>query len=68
MLKVEYIRDGKNQIVGSKTGGFANGDSVARDRNGRIVGHSNDSFSNTRGADGRITSTNQAEVEPLFRW
>jgi hypothetical protein len=68
MLKVEYVRDGKNQIVGSKTTGFASGDSVARDRDGRILGHSSERFSNTRDADGRITSTNQADVDRLFDW
>jgi hypothetical protein len=40
MLKTEYIRDGRNQIMGSSTSGFANGDTVARDRSGKILGHS----------------------------
>jgi hypothetical protein len=40
MLKIEYVRDGKNQIIGSKTSGFGNGDTVARDRDGKILGHS----------------------------
>lgn len=35
MLKVEYVRNGKYQIVGNKTSGFANGDTVARDRDGK---------------------------------
>jgi len=68
MLKVEYVRNGKNQIVGGKTSGFASGDTVARDRNGHIVGHSNERFSNTRDVDGRLTSTNQADVDSLFEW
>ena len=29
-MKIEYVRDGKSQIVGSKTTGFANGDTVAQ--------------------------------------
>jgi hypothetical protein len=29
MLKVEYVRNEKNQIIGSNTSGFANGDTVA---------------------------------------
>jgi len=68
MLNLEYVRDGKNQIVGSKTTGFAIGDSAARDRDGRILGHSSERFSNTRDSDGRLTSTNQADVDSLFDW
>jgi hypothetical protein len=68
MLKVEYVRNGKNQIIGSKTSGFANGDTVARDRDGKILGHSNDTFGNTRDSNGRITSANQADADLLFDW
>jgi len=68
LLRVEYVRNGKNQIIGSKTSGFANGDTVARDRDGRILGHSNSKFGNTRDSNGRITSTNQADVDSLFDW
>lgn len=68
MLKVEYVRDGKNQIIGSKTSGFGNGDTVARDRIGKILGHSSSKFDNTRDANGRLTSTNQADVDSSFDW
>jgi hypothetical protein len=68
MLKVEYIRNGKNQIIGSKTTGFANGDKVARDRGGKILGHSNDTFGNTSDSNGRITSADQADPDLLFDW
>jgi hypothetical protein len=68
MLKIEYVRDGKSQIVGSKTTGFANGDTVARDHDGRIVGHSNNKFSTTRDSNAQIRSSNQADVESLFDW
>jgi hypothetical protein len=68
MLKVEYIRNGKNQIIGSKTSGFANGDTVARDRGGKVLGHSSDMFGNTRDLNGRITSANQANADLLFDW
>jgi len=68
MLKVEYVRTGKNQILGSKTSGFANGDTVARDRDGKILGRSSSKFGNTRDASGRITSTNQADADSLFDW
>ena len=67
MLKNEYIRDGKNQIIGSKTSGFENGDTVARDRDGRILGHSSSKFNNTRDGRGRLVSRNTADTGLLFR-
>jgi hypothetical protein len=67
MLKMEYVRDGKNQILGSTTSGFANGDTVARDRSGKILGHSNTTFENTRDSDGRLVSRNADDVGLLFR-
>jgi hypothetical protein len=68
MLKVEYVRDGKNKIIGTKTSGFSNGDAVARDRDGKILGRSSSKFGNTRDASGRLTSTNQADADSLFDW
>jgi hypothetical protein len=67
MLKTEFIRDGRNQIMGSITSGFANGDTVARDRSGKILGHSNSTFENTRDASGRLVSLNADDVGLLFR-
>jgi hypothetical protein len=67
MLKTEYIRDGRNQIIGSETGGFANGDTVARDRSGKILGHSNSTFKNTRDSSGCLVSRNADDVSLLFR-
>lgn len=67
MLTTEYIRDGKNQILGSITSGFANSDTIARDRSGRILGHANTRFENTRDADGRLVSRNIDDVGLLFR-
>ena len=67
MLKVEYARDGKNQIVGTKTTGFENGDEVARDSGGKILGHSNSAFGNTRDAQGKLVSRNQADADLLLR-
>ena len=67
MLKVEYVRDGKNQIMGAKTTGFENGDEVARDRDGRVLGRSSSVFANTRDAQGRLVSRNQADADLLLR-
>jgi YD repeat-containing protein len=66
MLKVEYIRDGNNQIIGTATSGLPNGDIVVRDREGRILGHANTVFNTTRDADGRLISRNAADVGLLF--
>ena len=66
MLKIEYVRNGKNQIIGSTTSGFANGDTVARDHSGRIVGHSNSIFHNTRDSAGRLISQNVDDTGLLF--
>jgi hypothetical protein len=38
VLKNEYVRNGKNQMIGRKTTGFSNGDTVARDANGNMLG------------------------------
>ena len=68
MLKKEYVRNGKNQIIGKKTTGFLNGDTVARDANGKILRRANSKFDITRDSEDRITSTNQADADSLFKW
>jgi len=67
MLKVEWVRDGKNQIIGNTTSGFPNGDVVARDRDGKIIGHSSAIFHNTRDGEGKLVSRNIANTGLLFR-
>ena len=37
MLKTEYVRDGKYQIIGKKTSGLAAGGTVAHDAHGKIL-------------------------------
>lgn len=37
MLKHEYVRGNKNQIIGRKTTGFSNGDTIARDADGKVL-------------------------------
>jgi hypothetical protein len=67
MLKTTYIRDGQNRILGNTTSGFASGEVVARDRSGKILGHSSRTFNNTRGANNQIVSINEADAKMLFR-
>jgi hypothetical protein len=68
VLKNEYVRNGKNQIIGRQTTGSSNGDTVARDANGNILGRANSKFGITRDSAGRITSTNQGDADSLFDW
>lgn len=67
MLKTKYIRDGKNQIIANRTTGLANADTIVRDSSGRIVGHSNSVFSNTRDSQGRLVSRNSNDPGLLAR-
>jgi hypothetical protein len=68
MLKIEYVRDGKHQIIGKKTSGLAAGETVAHDAHGKILGRSSQLFGTTRDAKGSLSSTNQADVNMLFDW
>ncbi len=45
----------------------SNGDSVARDRSGTILGRSSQTFNNTRDGSGRLASINSADARLLFR-
>jgi hypothetical protein len=67
VLNKEYVRDGKNQIIGSKTAGFTNSEVVARDAHGQVIGRSNDKYGITRDTSGRIVSNNDSDVDLLFR-
>jgi hypothetical protein len=66
MLKTTFIRDGHNQLLGTKTSGFSNGDTVARDRDGKILGHSSSRFASTRDSNGKLVCRNTADVGMLF--
>jgi hypothetical protein len=65
-MKVSTIRDGQGRIVGNTTS-YSNGDTVARDRGGSILGRSSQTFGITRGPNGRLVSNNTADARLLFR-
>jgi hypothetical protein len=67
MVKTEYIRDGKNQIIANLTTGLATADTVVREASGRILGHSNSVFNNTRDSQGRLVSRNSDNSGLLLR-
>ena len=61
MLKKDYIRDGKNQIIGSVTNGFDDTTAVTRDEHNTITGRTNDRFHTTRDEHGKLVSINSAD-------
>jgi hypothetical protein len=67
MLKVTFVRDGQNQITADTTAGFGTGHTVVRDRDGRILGHSNDRFGNTRDRQSTLVSRNNSDPGLLIR-
>jgi hypothetical protein len=62
MLEKTYIRDGKNQIVGSVTSGYHEGDvSVVRDNHNNLLGRTSERFNNTRDGQGGVVSINSSD-------
>jgi hypothetical protein len=67
MLKKEYIRDGKNKIVGSVTTGYVGScESIVRDEHEQIVGRTSERFGTTRDEHGGLVSTNSADAGLLI--
>ena len=60
-LVKKYIRDGKNQIIGSVTNGFDDTTAVTRDDHNKITGRTNDRFHTTRDEHGKLVSINSAD-------
>jgi hypothetical protein len=55
MLKIQFLRDGHNLILGNETR-FENGDVVARDRDDKILGRASNTFGNTRDGNAKLVS------------
>lgn len=53
--------------INSRTSGMAGGITVARARDGRILGSSSDLFRVTRDKNGSLVSQNTANVDLLFQ-
>jgi hypothetical protein len=60
-LKKEYLRGGKNEIIGSVTTGFSDESTVVRDEHEKIIGRTSDRFHATRDEHGGLVSTNCAD-------
>ena len=66
MLKVNPVRDGHSQLLGTTTTDTETGNVTATERGGRVLGHTSTTFNNTRDGSGRLISTNKADVGLLF--
>ncbi len=62
MLKKMYVRDGKNQVIGSVTTGFEGSfEALVRDENDNIIGRTSERFGTTRDEHGEVISINTAD-------
>ncbi len=67
MLKKEYVRDGKNRIIGSVTSGFVGSyEAIVKDEHEQIVGTTSERFHTTRDEHGGLVSINSADPELLI--
>jgi hypothetical protein len=68
-LKIKYIKDGQNKVIGSVTSGYAGDTSIARDEHGSVLGQSSDLFHTTRERDsgGSLVSIDTSDAGLLFR-
>jgi len=57
MLKKEYVRDGKNRVIGSVTSGFSDESAVIRDDQNQFAGRTSDRFD----AHGNLVSLNTSD-------
>ncbi len=66
-LEKKYIRNGRNELVGSVTSGYSDSTEIVRDEKGKLLGKTNLRFSNTRDACGRSVSIDTSDAGLLFR-
>lgn len=67
MLKKNYVRDGKNRIMGSVTSGYSDSSEVIRNEHEQITGRTNEKFQTTRDAHGSLVSINSSDPGLLIR-
>ena len=60
-LDKKYIRDGKRQIIGSVTTGYAAEQTVVRDSTAAVTGRTSGLFNTTRDGKGSLVSINSAD-------
>ncbi len=68
MLKKEYVRDGKRQIIGSVTTGYVGSfETIVRDEQNHIAGRTSERFQTTRDEDSKLVSINISDPGLLIR-
>jgi len=60
-LRKDYIRDGRNQIIGSVTSGYSDESEVVRNPDNQIAGRTSGIFNSVRDRDGSITSVDSSD-------
>jgi hypothetical protein len=66
-LEKTYVRDGRNHIIGSVTGGFDDESQVVRDEDGDILGRTSELFNTTRDKSGSLISNNTPDSGLIIR-
>jgi hypothetical protein len=61
MLKKDYVRGGKRQIIGSVTTGFSDTSAVVRDEKNQITGRTSERFRTTRDEHTNLLSINSPD-------
>lgn len=65
-LEKKFIRNGRNQLVGSVTSGYSDSTEIVRDEKGKLLGKTNGKFSNTRDSHNRLVSIDTPDAGLLF--
>ena len=65
-LEKKYIRNGRNQLVGSVTSGYSDNTEIVRNDKGKVLGKTNRNFSTTRDAHNRLRSIDTPDAGLLF--
>jgi hypothetical protein len=60
-LKKDYVRDGKQRIIGSVTTGFSDTSAVVRDEKNEITGRTSERFHTTRDNHSNLVSINSPD-------
>lgn len=60
-LKISFVRNGQNKIVGSVTTGYGDTSSLVRDGRNQIIGRSNERLRTTRDLHNKLVSTNTSD-------
>jgi len=68
MLRKTYLRDGRNQVVGSVTTGFTGSfETLVRDQRDHAIGRTSERFGTTRDEHGNLVSLDTADPGLLFQ-